>query len=296
MKKSNPKTFQELIFALQIFWKKLGYTIFQPLDIEIGAATAHPVTYLKTLKFKNISAAYIQGCRRPADGRYAINSNRLQYYYQFQVITKPSSDKLRNIYLNSLKKIGLNLKKNDIQFIEDNWESPTLGAWGIGWEVRLNGIEITQFTYFQQIGGLECKPSITEISYGLERIAMQIQNIDNIYNLIWSNGKNGKITYGDIYYQNEVEQSYYNFQYTNINTLFNRFVECEKEILYLLSLKKPLPLVAYEQALKAIHIFNLLEARKVISITERQNYILRINTLTKKIAKSYISFVKEYSN
>lgn len=292
MKKFNSNTFQELIFKLQVFWKKLGYTIIQPLDIEVGAATSHPITYLKTLNSKNISVAYVQGCRRPSDGRYANNSNRLQHYYQFQVITKPSSNKLQELYLKSLESLGLNLKENDIQFIEDNWESPSLGAWGVGWEIRLNGMEITQFTYFQQIGGFNCKPTISEISYGLERIAMQIQNVENIYDIIWSENKKTKITYGDLFYQNEIEQSSYNFKYSNTNILLKQFNEYEKEIIYLLSLKKPLSLVAYEKALKAIHIFNLLEAKKVISFTERQNYILRINKLTKKIAKIFLFITK----
>lgn len=293
MKKKRFCSFQELIFILENYWKKQGYIIFQPLDIEIGAATLHPITYLKTITSKKIAVAYIQPCRRPNDGRYGHNINKMQQYYQFQVITKPSSNKLQNLYLKSLETLGLNLIDQDIKFIEDNWENPTFGAWGVGWEVWLNGIEITQFTYFQKIGGLDCKPNITEISYGLERIAMYLQNKKNIYEIIWSNSKLGKVTYGDIYHENEIEKSKYNFKYINTKLLFKNFEEYEKESKRLLYLNTPLPLVSYEYALKAAHIFNLLDAKKSFSNNERQNYIIRIQKMTKEIIKTYISITKK---
>lgn len=293
MKKKNFHSFQELIFILENYWKKQGYMIFQPLDIEIGAATLHPITYLKTINSKKIAVAYVQPCRRPNDGRYGQNINKMQQYYQFQVITKPSSNKLQNLYLKSLEILGLDLMNQDIKFIEDNWENPTFGAWGIGWEIWLNGMEITQFTYFQKIGGIECKPNITEISYGLERIAMYIQNKNNVYEIIWSNSKSGKITYGDIYYENEIEKSKYNFKYINTKLLFTNFEEYEKEAKRLLYLNTPLPLISYEYALKAAHIFNLLDAKKLISHNERQNYIIRIQKMTKKIVKTYILKTKK---
>lgn len=296
MKKKKFYSFQELIFLLKNFWKKKGYMIFQPLDIEIGAATLHPITYLKTLNLKKAAIAYTQLCRRPSDGRYGKNSHKMQQYYQFQVITKPSSNTIQDLYIKSLEILGLDLINQDIKFIEDNWENPTFGAWGIGWEIWLNGIEITQFTYFQKIGGVECIPNIIEISYGLERIAMHIQNVNTIYDIIWSNSKFGKITYGDIYYENEIEQCKHNFKYINTKLLFNNFEEYEKEIKRLLSLKEPLPLISYEYALKAAHIFNLLDAKKLISYNERQNYILRIQKMTKKIIKTYIHITQNNQN
>ncbi|BGI51060.1 MAG: glycine--tRNA ligase subunit alpha [Arsenophonus endosymbiont of Ceratovacuna japonica] len=293
MKKFDTKTFQGLILTLQDYWSYKGCTIIQPIDMEVGAGTSHPMTCLRALGPEPIAIAYVQPSRRPTDGRYGKNPNRLQRYYQFQVIIKPSVDNIQELYLSSLQILGLDLTINDIKFIEDNWENPTLGAWGLGWEVWLNGMEITQFTYFQQVGCMECKPITGEITYGLERLAMYIQGVDNVYDLLWSNGPLGNTTYGDIYHQNEVEQSIYNFEYANIDFLFKCFIEYEKEAQYLLSLKKPLSLPAYECILKATHIFNILDARKSISVTERQNYIFRIRTLTKSVAISYYNFRKE---
>ncbi|PPI86286.1 glycine--tRNA ligase subunit alpha [Candidatus Pantoea edessiphila] len=287
MKKFDIKTFQGLIFTLQAYWMRHGLMIIQPLDIEVGAGTSHPITCLNALGPEPIAAAYVQPSRRPTDGRYGQNPNRLQYYFQFQVIIKPSPNNIQDLYLSSLKEIGINTSIQDIRFVEDNWENPTLGAWGIGWEVLLNGMEITQFTYFQQIGCLDCNPITGEITYGLERIAMFIQNIDNVYDLIWSSGLNGPITYGDIFYKNELEQSAYNFEFANIDFLLVRFEQYEKEVMFLLKLKKPLPIPAFECILKAIHHFNLLDARKAISVTERQCYILRIRNLTKAVAEAY---------
>ncbi|WP_066284142.1 MULTISPECIES: glycine--tRNA ligase subunit alpha [Arsenophonus] len=287
MKKFNIKVFQELIFALQDYWACQGCSIIQSLDIEVGAGTSHPMTFLRALGPEPVAAAYVQLSRRPTDGRYGENPNRLQRYHQFQVIIKPSPDNFQELYLDSLKALELDLTTHDIRFVEDNWENATLGAWGLGWEVWLNGMEITQFTYFQQVGGLECKPVTGEITYGLERLAMYIQGVDNIYDLLWSDGLLGKITYGDIYHQNEVEQSVYNFECANINFLFESFEWYEKEAKDLLSLKISLPLPAYECILKATHLFNLLDARKAISVTERQRYILRIRTLTKRVAEVY---------
>ncbi|UDG80781.1 Glycine--tRNA ligase alpha subunit [Candidatus Hartigia pinicola] len=287
MKKIDIKTFQGLILTLQNYWADQGCTIVQPLDMEVGAGTAHYITHLRALGPEPIAAAYLQPCRRPTDGRYGENPNRLQHYYQFQVIIKPSPENIQELYLKSLKELEINLTIHDIRFVEDNWENPTLGASGLGWEVWLNGMEVTQFTYFQQIGGLECKPVTSEITYGLERLSMYIQKVDSVYDLLWCNSLFGHITYGDIHLQNEIEQSAYNFKYANINFLFKCFDEYESESRYLLSLETPLPLPAYERILKAGHIFNLLDARKAISITERQRYILRIRTLSKKVAEVY---------
>ncbi|MXP67638.1 glycine--tRNA ligase subunit alpha [Pantoea sp. Aalb] len=280
-------TFQGLIMALQNYWMGHGCTIIQPLDIEIGAGTSHPMTCLRALGPEPISIAYVQPSRRPTDGRYGENPNRLQHYYQFQVIIKPSISTLQDLYLESLKYLNIDLNMNDVRFVEDNWENPTLGAWGLGWEVRLNGMEITQFTYFQQVGSMECRPITGEITYGLERLAMYIQGVDNVYDLIWSHSSLGKITYGDLFFQNELEQSSYNFEHADINFLFNCFEQYEKEAQQQLSLKKPLSVPAYECILKAAHIFNILESRKAISVTERQHYIIRIRTVTKAVAKSY---------
>ncbi|UAJ65696.1 glycine--tRNA ligase subunit alpha [Candidatus Schneideria nysicola] len=284
------QTFQEIIFNLQQYWKNQGCTIIQPLDIEVGAGTSHPMTFLKALGSKPIAFAYVQASRRPTDGRYGKNPNRLQHYYQFQVVIKPSPINIQKLYLDSLVAIGLDLQIHDIRFIEDNWENPTLGAWGIGWEVWLDGMEITQFTYFQQMGGLECNPITGEITYGLERLAMYLQNIDSIYDVVWNNISDiGKITYGDIFFQKEVEYSAYNFKYADIHFLLASFNHYEKESMNLLKLNPPLLFPAYEYLLKAIHCFNLLESRKAISVTERQNYVLRLCTLTKIIAKTYYS-------
>lgn len=288
MQKFNLKTFQGLIFALQDYWAAQGCTLVQPLDMEVGAGTSHPMTCLRAIGPEPIRTAYVQPSRRPTDGRYGKNPNRLQHYYQFQVVLKPSPEDIQQRYLESLSAIGVDGTVHDIRFVEDNWENPTLGAWGLGWEVWLDGMEITQFTYFQQIGGLECRPVTGEITYGLERLAMYIQGVDNVYNLIWNTSPTGQIiTYGDIFHQNEVEQSHYNFEHADSQFLFYSFDQHEKETLNLLSLTIPLPLPAYERVLKAAHCFNLLDARKAISVTERQRYILRIRTLTKSVAKAY---------
>ncbi|MCR3755388.1 MAG: glycine--tRNA ligase subunit alpha [Sodalis sp. Psp] len=285
MQKFDPKTFQGLILILQDYWARQGCTIVQPLDMEVGAGTSHPMTYLRALGPEPIAVAYVQPSRRPTDGRYGENPNRLQHYYQFQVIIKPSSEDIQELYLSSLKKIGLDPTVHDIRFVEDNWENPSLGAWGLGWEIWLNGMEVTQFTYFQQMGGLECRPVTGEITYGLERLAMYLQGTDSVYDLVWSDGSLGRTTYGDVFYQNEIEQSSYNFEYADVDFLFTCFEQYEKEAQNLLALEKPLP--AYERILKAVHSFNLLDARKAISVTERQCYILRVCILTKTVAEVY---------
>ncbi|RIY33173.1 glycine--tRNA ligase subunit alpha [Psittacicella gerlachiana] len=281
------KTFQGLILALQEYWGSVGCTIVQPLDLEVGAGTSHPMTVLRALGPEPICCAYVQPSRRPTDGRYGENPNRLQHFYQFQVILKPSPENIQELYINSLKMLGFDTVENDIRFVEDNWENPTLGAWGLGWEVWLNGMEVSQFTYFQQVGGLECKPVTGELTYGLERLAMYIQGVDNVYDLVWCDGPLGKTYYADIFKQNEVEQSTYNFEQADIEFLSSSFEHYEKEAKRLLELEKPLPLPAYEQILKAAHSFNLLDARKAVSVTERQRYILRIRTLTKLVAEAY---------
>ncbi|WP_225639514.1 glycine--tRNA ligase subunit alpha [Candidatus Profftia sp. (ex Adelges kitamiensis)] len=287
MQNFHIKTFQGLIFNLQDYWSRQGCVIIQSLDIEVGAGTSHPMTFLRAIGPEPMAHAYVQPSRRPTDGRYGQNPNRLQHYYQFQVVIKPSPKNIQALYLGSLKYLGLDLLIHDIRFVEDNWEHPTLGAWGLGWEVWLNGMEITQFTYFQQIGGLECKPITGEITYGLERLAMYIQGLDSVYDLIWSSNSLGKITYGDIFYQNELEQSTYNFEYTDINFLFSCFEQYEKKAKMLLNLEKPLPLASYECILKAAHSFNMLEARQAFSITERQCYIIRMRTLSKAVSTAY---------
>ncbi len=280
-------TFQDLIFTLQTFWADKGCVIVQPLDMEVGAGTFHPATFLRAIGPEPWNAAYVQPSRRPTDGRYGENPNRLQHYYQFQVLMKPSPPDIQNLYLESLKALGFDLLTHDIRFVEDNWESPTLGAWGLGWEVWLNGMEVTQFTYFQQVGGLECKPVAGEITYGLERLAMYIQKVESVYDLIWSD-KGGKIvTYGDVFHQNEVEQSAYNFEHADTAALFRRFDVAEAECKHLISLPEPLPLPAYERVLQASHSFNLLDARSAISVTERQGYILRVRTLARLCAEAY---------
>ncbi|MCK4608542.1 MAG: glycine--tRNA ligase subunit alpha [Gammaproteobacteria bacterium] len=279
------KTFQELIFALQQYWADQGCVVVQPLDLEVGAGTFHPASFLRAIGPKPWNAAYVQPCRRPTDGRYGNNPNRTQYYYQFQVVLKPSPDEIQDLYLDSLRMIGIDPLTDDIRFVEDNWESPTLGAWGLGWEVWQNGMEITQFTYFQQVGGLECKPVTGEITYGLERIAMYLQGVDSMFDLVWTNGPFGAITYGDVFHQNEVEMSTYNFEKANINALLEQFSFYETECQRLVAENLPLP--AYEMVLKASHTFNLLDARGAISVTERQRYILRVRTLAKAVAEAY---------
>ncbi|HEX4909778.1 MAG TPA: glycine--tRNA ligase subunit alpha [Permianibacter sp.] len=281
----NTRTFQGLILTLQQYWAEQGCVILQPLDMEVGAGTFHPATFLRSLGPEPWSAAYVQPSRRPADGRYGENPNRLQHYYQYQVVIKPSPKNVLDLYLGSLRVMGIDPLEHDIRFVEDNWESPTLGAWGLGWEVWLNGMEVTQFTYFQQVGGIECAPVTAEITYGLERLAMYLQGVDNVYDLTWTDGPLGKITYGDVFHQNEVEQSTYNFEHADTESLFKWFDNCEKEALRLIELNLPLP--AYEQTMKASHTFNLLDARKAISVTERQRYILRVRTLARAVAEAY---------
>lgn len=279
------QTFQGLILALQNFWAEQGCVILQPYDMEMGAGTFHTATFLRAIGPETWNAAYVQPSRRPADGRYGENPNRLQHYYQFQVVLKPNPSNIQELYLDSLRHIGVDPTVHDIRFVEDNWESPTLGAWGLGWEVWLNGMEVTQFTYFQQVGGLECYPVTGEITYGLERLAMYLQGVDSVYDLVWTDGQFGKVTYGDVFHQNEVEQSTYNFEHANVAELFKLFDLYEAESNRIMALKLPLP--AYEFVLKASHTFNLLDARRAISVTERQRYILRVRTLARAVAQSY---------
>ncbi len=284
-KKSNkePLTFQETILALQKYWSKQGCVILQPYDLEVGAGTFHPATTLRTLGEKPWKTAYVQPSRRPTDGRYADNPNRLQHYYQFQVLIKPSPSNIKKLYLNSISTIGINHNEHDIRFVEDDWESPTLGAAGLGWEVWCNGMEITQFTYFQQMAGLECKPISVEITYGLERLCMFIQNKKNVFDLTWnSNG----ISYKDVFYQSEKEFSAYNFEHANTDNLFKIFDMIEQEAKSLIEKKISLP--AYDQCLKASHIFNILDARGVISVAQRAEYISKIRELTKAIGKVWL--------
>lgn len=280
--------FQDMIMKLQSYWGNQGCVIIQPYDIEVGAGTFHTATTLRCLGPKTWKCAYVQPCRRPTDGRYGENPNRMQHYYQYQVIIKPSPDNVQDLYLDSLRALGIDPKKHDIRFVEDNWESPTLGAWGLGWEVWLDGMEITQFTYFQQVGGFECKPVTAEITYGLERIAMYMQGVDSVYDLVWSEDKDtGKVfTYGDVFLENEKEFSEYNFEVADTNFLFDVFNKYEKECLSILKFNLPLP--AYDYVLKCSHVFNLLDARGVISVTERMSYILRIRTIAKKCCDTYI--------
>ncbi|MBI4695084.1 MAG: glycine--tRNA ligase subunit alpha [Gammaproteobacteria bacterium] len=282
---STPRTFQDLVLQLQRFWGAQGCVIAQPYDMEMGAGTFHPATFLRALGPEPWRSAYVQPSRRPTDGRYGENPNRLQHYYQFQVILKPSPDDLQDLYLASLRELGIDPLVHDIRFVEDNWESPTLGAWGLGWEVWLNGMEITQFTYFQQVGGLDCRPVSGEITYGLERIAMYLQGVDSVYDLIWTEFEGRKVTYGDVYHQNEVEMSTFNFEQANVEVLFSWFNDCEAEASRLIAANLPLP--AYEMMVKASHTFNLLDARRAISVTERQRYILRVRTLARQVAESY---------
>ena len=285
--KHDVKTFQGFIMTLQEYWAQQGCAIVQPLDMEVGAGTFHPMTFLRALGPEPMSCAYVQPSRRPTDGRYGDNPNRLQHFYQYQVVLKPSPDNIQELYLGSLEAAGIDMNIHDVRFVEDNWESPTLGAWGLGWEVWLNGMEVSQFTYFQQVGGLECKPVTGEITYGLERLAMYIQEVDNVYDLVWTDGPMGKVMYGDIFHQNEVEQSAYNFEHANVEVLFRAFDDCEVACQHLLTLEKPLALPAYEQVMKASHAFNLLDARHAISVTERQRYILRVRTMAKGVAEAY---------
>jgi glycyl-tRNA synthetase alpha chain len=278
-------SFQGLILALQNYWANQGCAILQPLDLEVGAGTFHPATFIRAIGPEPWNTAFVQPCRRPTDGRYGENPNRLQHYYQFQVLMKPSPDNIQELYLESLSYLGLDLLEHDVRFVEDNWESPTLGAWGLGWEVWLNGMEITQFTYFQQVGGLDCRPVSGEITYGLERIAMYLQGAESIYDLVWTKGPQGVVTYGDVFHQNEVEMSAYNFEHAHVDFQFQLFDECEQQCQHLL--EQGLPLPAYEMVLKASHAFNLLDARHAISVTERQRYILRVRNLSTAVAQAY---------
>ena len=284
-------TFQELIQRLNAYWAAQGCVLVQPLDLEVGAGTFHPATFLRSLGPEPWAAAYVQPCRRPTDGRYGENPNRLQRYYQYQVVMKPSPDDIVELYFESLKSLGIDPLVHDLRLVEDNWESPTLGAWGLGWEVWLNGMEVTQFTYFQQAGGLECRPVLGEITYGLERLCMYLQNVDDVFDLVWthgppdSEGRVSPVTYRDVYHQNEVEQSAYNFEHADVAELLHRFDACEAEALKLVELGLPLP--AYEQVMKCSHSFNLLDARRAISVTERQRYILRVRTLSRSVAEAY---------
>ncbi|VFP78521.1 Glycine--tRNA ligase alpha subunit [Candidatus Erwinia haradaeae] len=287
------KTVQGLILLLQTYWANQGCSIIQPLDMEVGAGTCHPMTCLHAVGPEPTAIAYVQPSRRPTDGRYGDNPHRLQQYYQFQLILKPTPKNIQNMYIDSLTTLGIDFKTHDLRFVEDNWENPTLGALGLGWEVWLNGMEITQFTYFQQVGGLNCKPITGEITYGLERLAMHLQSVSNIYKLIWSKNTLGTITYGDLFHQNEIEQSIYNFEYADVDFLFLSLEQHEKSARKLIQLQTPLPLPAYEQILKAIHSFNLLDARKAISSTERQHCILRIRSLTKSVAEAYLTSRKK---
>ena len=275
------KSFQNLILKLQSYWAEKGCAITQPFDMEVGAGTFHPATFLRSIGPEPWKAAYVQPSRRPGDGRYGENPNRLQHYYQFQVLLKPSPDDIQDLYLDSLTAIGIDLKMHDVRFVEDNWESPTLGAWGLGWEVWLNGMEVSQFTYFQQVGGLSCKPISGELTYGLERLAMYLQGVDSVYDLIWTEG----LTYGDVFHQNEVEQSKYNFEIADIEVLFRQFDEAEAMNLKLIEENLPFP--AYEQTMKASHIFNLLDARKAISVTDRARFIRRVRSMSQKVAQEY---------
>ncbi|MEH6589336.1 MAG: glycine--tRNA ligase subunit alpha [Halioglobus sp.] len=285
--KQNILTFQEIILTLQQFWADQGCVVLQPLDMEVGAGTFHPATFLRAIGPETWNAAYVQPCRRPTDGRYGENPNRLQHYYQFQVVMKPSPLEIQQLYLDSLNTLGVDTSIHDIRFVEDNWESPTLGAWGLGWEVWLNGMEVTQFTYFQQVGGLECYPVTGEITYGLERIAMYLQGVDSIYDIVWARGPNGNVTYGDVFHQNEVEMSRYNFEEANTDELFVFFDQCETNAMRLI--EKNLPLPSYEMVMKASHAFNLLDARHAISVTERQRFILRVRALARAVAQTYFN-------
>ena len=274
-------TFQQIILRLQEYWDKNGCALLQSYDMEVGAGTFHTATFLRALGPEPWRAAYVQPSRRPKDGRYGENPNRLQHYYQYQVALKPSPDAIQDLYLKSLETLGIDLRANDVRFVEDDWEAPTLGAWGLGWEVWLNGMEVTQFTYFQQVGGIDCKPVLGELTYGLERLALYLQSRESIYDLVWTDG----VTYGDIYHQNEVEQSKYNFELANVDMLFGHFSQFEAEAMRLI--KAGLALPGYEMVLKCSHTFNLLDARGAISVTERAGYIGRVRDLARLVAKAY---------
>jgi glycyl-tRNA synthetase alpha chain len=279
-------TFQQIILKLQSYWDAQGCALLQPYDMEVGAGTSHTATFLRALGPEPWKAAYVQPSRRPKDGRYGNNPNRLQHYYQYQVVLKPAPSDILELYLGSLEALGFDLKANDVRFVEDDWENPTLGAWGLGWEVWLNGMEVTQFTYFQQVGGIDCRPITGEITYGLERLAMYLQGVDDVYDLVWTESPAGVLHYRDVYHQNEVEQSTYNFEHSDVDFLLGAFGAHEKQAQYLMTQHLALP--AYEQVLKAAHTFNLLDARGAISVTERAAYIGRIRNLARSVAQSYL--------
>jgi glycyl-tRNA synthetase alpha chain len=281
-------TFQQIILRLQDYWDRQGCALLQPYDMEVGAGTSHTATFLRALGPEPWKAAYVQPSRRPKDGRYGQNPNRLQHYYQYQVVLKPAPANILELYLGSLEALGFDLKKNDVRFVEDDWENPTLGAWGLGWEVWLNGMEVTQFTYFQQVGGIDCKPITGEITYGLERLAMYLQGVENVYDLVYAKGQDGRpdLKYGDVFHQNEVEQSTYNFEHSDVEFLLTAFAAHEKQAQHLMAQQLALP--GYEQVLKAAHTFNLLDARGAISVTERAAYIGRIRNLARAVAQSYL--------
>ncbi len=302
-------SFQQLILRLQNYWSDQGCALLQPYDMEVGAGTSHTATFLRALGPEPWKAAYVQPSRRPKDGRYGENPNRLQHYYQYQVVLKPAPSNILELYLGSLEALGFDLTTNDVRFVEDDWENPTLGAWGLGWEVWLNGMEVTQFTYFQQVGGIDCRPITGEITYGLERLAMYLQGVDSVYKLQWTEGPGaapgrsqadptpsgggspsgapgGPLTYGDVYLQNEREQSAYNFEHSDVDFLLQAFAAHEKQSQHLMAEQLALP--AYEQLLKAAHSFNLLDARGAISVTERAAYIGRIRHLARSVAQSYL--------
>ena len=274
-------TFQDLILSLQSYWSAQGCVLLQPYDLEVGAGTFHPATFLRAVGPEPWKAAYVQPSRRPKDGRYGENPNRLQHYYQYQVVLKPSPLDIQDLYLNSLRALGIDMTQHDVRFVEDDWESPTLGAWGLGWEVWLDGMEVTQFTYFQEVGGLKCAPVLGEITYGLERLAMYLQGVESVFDLKWTDS----VSYGDVYHQNEVEQSRYNFEHSNVEWLFKLFSEFESEAKRLMEAKLTLP--AFEMVMKCSHTFNLLDARGAISVTERAAYIGRVRNLSRAIAQSY---------
>jgi glycyl-tRNA synthetase alpha chain len=278
-------TFQQIIMRLQEYWAQQGCALLQPLDMEVGAGTSHTATFLRAIGPEPWRAAYVQPSRRPKDGRYGENPNRLQHYYQYQVVLKPAPSNILDLYIGSLKAIGVDPQKNDIRFVEDDWENPTLGAWGLGWEVWLNGMEVTQFTYFQQVGGLDCNPATGEITYGLERLAMYLQGVESVYDLVWTQHEGHTLYYRDVFHQNEVEQSTYNFEHANTAMLFQHFTDYGQQAQQLMQV--PLALPAYEAALKAAHTFNLLDARGAISVTERAAYIGRIRNLSRAVAKAY---------
>lgn len=279
------QTFQDLIATLLGFWSQQGCVVLQPFDLEVGAGTFHPATFLKAIGPEPWKAAYVQPSRRPTDGRYGDNPNRLQHYYQMQVVLKPSPLDIQNLFLESLKTIGIHPLEDDVRFVEDNWESPTLGAWGLGWEVWLNGMEVAQFTYFQQVGGLACQPVTGELTYGLERLAMHVFGVDAVYDLPWAQDGSRVVTYGDVFLQNEKEMSAYNFEHADVEMLFRHFDDYEQQATRLIELSLALP--AYEMVIKASHVFNLLDARHAISVTERQRYILRVRQLSRGVAEVY---------